>query len=570
MIAGAAAGELVDCGEGPPDPAWGEERTIRAAVLRHLLITEEWPVDAKGVRLRGARIGGLLDLEATVVRCPLALEECYLEANEPARLDYASASRVTLARCHLAGLSGWMLTARALGLSGSTFTDQLYLRNADIAGNLSCVGAHLTGADSDGNALDADGLKVGGDVFLRGGFTAAGAVRLSGADITGNFECDGAQLTGADSHGNALVADGLKVGGDVFLIDMFTAAGAVRLPGADITGNLECDGAKLTGASTDGDALLADGLKTGGNVFLRGGFTAAGTVSLFSARVGGSVDLMPTALAKDPKVGLNAAGAQIAGILRWAPASAVSGQVNLEDASVGRLDDDWRSGRSNGYWPTGGRLRLDGFTYGRFGGQQQATVEQRLAWIRSQYQQGPARSTAEFATQPYEHLAAVYQQAGQDSEARKVAIARRTNLRKYGDLNWYRWFGNWFLDWSIKYGYQTWRAAILLAAVFGIFWVLTILAQQHHLIAWVGDIPGLHIVPSATRCTSAYPCFYPFGYTVDTVIPFLNLRQADFWGPDGSSPWGVAFTVATWVATGLGWALAYLIGTGYGGLYRRD
>ena len=129
MVAGAASGELVDCGEGPFSlaemQAWEADRTLRAAVLRHLLITGEWPVDAKGVRLRGARIGGLLDLEAAAVRCPLALEECYLDADEPARLDHASASRVTLAKCHLAGLSGQMLTARQLDLRGSTLTHRL-------------------------------------------------------------------------------------------------------------------------------------------------------------------------------------------------------------------------------------------------------------------------------------------------------------------------------------------------------------------------------------------------------------------------------------------------------------
>jgi hypothetical protein len=42
MIAAAAAGELVDRGEGLFSLAemrmWGEERTIRAAVLRHLLV----------------------------------------------------------------------------------------------------------------------------------------------------------------------------------------------------------------------------------------------------------------------------------------------------------------------------------------------------------------------------------------------------------------------------------------------------------------------------------------------------------------------------------------------------
>ena len=30
-------------------------------------------------------------------------------------------------------------------------------------------------------------MKVGGDVFLDDGFTAAGAVRLAGADITGQL-----------------------------------------------------------------------------------------------------------------------------------------------------------------------------------------------------------------------------------------------------------------------------------------------------------------------------------------------------------------------------------------------
>ena len=183
MVAGAAAGELVDRGEGPftlaEMQAWAEERTVRAAVLRHLLIAGQWPVDAKGVRLRGVRISGLLDLEAAALRCPLWLDCCYLDADEPVCLDYATASRLTLTGCQLAGLTGEMLTARALDLSRSTLSALLRLADADITGPLSCSGAQLTGSDDDGNALVADGIKVGGGVFLDDGFTAAGAVRLS-------------------------------------------------------------------------------------------------------------------------------------------------------------------------------------------------------------------------------------------------------------------------------------------------------------------------------------------------------------------------------------------------------
>jgi len=74
MVANAAAGELVDRGVGPFNlaemQAWGEDRTIRSVVLRHLVVAEHWPVDVKGVRLRGLRISGRLDLEAGVPSLP--------------------------------------------------------------------------------------------------------------------------------------------------------------------------------------------------------------------------------------------------------------------------------------------------------------------------------------------------------------------------------------------------------------------------------------------------------------------------------------------------------------------
>ena len=676
MVAGAAAGELVDRGKGPfalaEMQAWANERTVRAAVLRYLLIAGQWPVNEKGVRLRGVRIGGLLDLEGTALRCPLLLDCCYLDADEPVCLDDATVSRLTLTGCQMAGLTGKMLTARALSLSRSTLSASLRLPGAEITGPLDCSGAQLTGRDSHGNALVAEMMKVSGGVFLNEGFTAAGAVRLIGADITGQLDCSGArltgtdtngmalaayglkvsggvflrwgftaagavrlvdaditgpldcsrgQLTGTDSHGNALWADGLKVSGGVFLNQGFTAAGAIRLVRADITGQLDCSGARLTGRDTNGMALATFGLKVSGGVFLRWGFTAAGavrlaganitgqldcrgaqltgtdregrallggglkvsgdvflnedftaagTISLASAQVGGSVRLTSTALAGENKVALNAPRAQITGTLEWAPAEPVSGQVNLEGATVGNLDDDWSSERPNGCWPTGGRLRLDGFTYGRFGGTQQATVQQRLAWIRSQYRPPATDSTADFATQPYEQLAAVYRQAGQDTRARKVASARRADLRTYGNLNPYHKAGNWFLDKTIKYGYQAWRAGVGLAAVFVVFAALSFVAQHHHLMVPTGDTEGLRPAPSATECTSNYPCFYPVGYAVDTVIPIINVHQAEYWGPYGQVPWGRAWVAGTWIATGLGWALATLLVAGYTGLVRRD
>ena len=123
---------------------------------------------------------------------------------------------------------------------------------------------------------------------------------------------------------------------------------------------------------------------------------------------------------------------------------------------------------------------------------------------------------------------------------------------------------------TIKYGYQAWRAGVGLAALFGIVLALSVLGQHQHVMVPVGDIKGLRPVPSATQCTSNYPCFYPAGYTVDTVIPLVNVHQAEYWGPDGHAAWGWLWVGSAWVATGLGWALATLLVAGYTGLVRQE
>jgi hypothetical protein len=67
------------------------------------------------------------------------------------------------------------------------------------------------------------------------------------ARITVQLICRGATLNGVDRDGNALVCDRLIADG-LFLDEGFTAAGAVRLPDANIAGQLNCRRAKLTGA----------------------------------------------------------------------------------------------------------------------------------------------------------------------------------------------------------------------------------------------------------------------------------------------------------------------------------
>jgi hypothetical protein len=250
--------------------SWGKSRTISAVVIRDILRGRlAADPDPHGLRLRGARITGRLDLENLTTDVNLELRDCLLEEGVLAR--GARLAFVGLTGCRLDHPAEPPLAADRLTCS------VLALSNAKITGHAS-VGA----------------------VCLHGG-----AVRLTGAHIGGSLECDGANLY--DDVGPALLADGLHVGQDIFLREGFTATGAgeggaVRLTGAHIGGSLLCDGANVRNDS--GPALVAYGLQIGQSVFLRGGFSAIGVgergaVRLISGHIGGNLDCTGAELRND-------------------------------------------------------------------------------------------------------------------------------------------------------------------------------------------------------------------------------------------------------------------------------
>ena len=194
------------------------------------------------------------------------------------------------------------------------------LAGAHIGGQLGCIGAELR--NDSGPALAADGLQVGQDMYLSGGFTATGsggggAVRLLGAHIGGQLGCIGAELR--NDSGPALAADSLQVSLSMYLSGGFTATGsggggAVRLLGAHIGGQLGCTGAELRNDS--GPALAADSLQVSLSMYLSGGFTATGSggggaVRLLGAHIGGQLGCTGAELRNDSGPALAADGLQV-------------------------------------------------------------------------------------------------------------------------------------------------------------------------------------------------------------------------------------------------------------------
>ena len=314
LVEHVGCGEMLDLAAGNEavDEAamrsWGISRTCRASVIRDILRGRlAVDPDPHGLRLRGARITGRLDLENIATDVNLELRDCLLEEGIVAR--GARLAFVGLAGCrleHLAEppLAADRLTCSVLALSGARITGHtsaravrmlggaVRLTGAHVGGSLLCDGASLR--NDSGPALVAYSLQVGQGICLRRGFTATGvgeggAVRLVGAHISGSVDCEGAKLF--NDSGPALYADSLQVDQDMFLTGGFTATGsggegAICLVRSRIGGHLDCTGAALRNDS--GPALDAYSLQVGQGMHLFGGFTATGSSSFWTINLTGA------------------------------------------------------------------------------------------------------------------------------------------------------------------------------------------------------------------------------------------------------------------------------------------
>jgi hypothetical protein len=205
---------------------------------------------------------------------------------------------------------------------------EVRLVGATIGGNLECDGAQFL--NSKGRAFNANGVEIKGDAFFNG-FKAEGEVTLVGATIGGNLECDGAQFL--NSNGDAFSADGVGIKGDAFLRNGFKAKGEVTLLGATIGGSLNCDGAQFL--NSKGDAFSADGVGIKGDAFLRNGFKAEGEVRLLGATIGGSLNCNGAQFLNSKGDALSADGAEIKGDALLRNGFKAEGGVRLVGAIIG-------------------------------------------------------------------------------------------------------------------------------------------------------------------------------------------------------------------------------------------
>jgi len=607
----ARCGHPTDDNQNNPESAdsWGPERGIRAELIRWLCVNRDAAnlIDPRGILIYAARIDGALDLSFASIGLRLHFARCRI--TDRINLRFAQLDGLAMNGSVTTGIDGDGLTVRGdVNLrNGFCARGEVRLLGADVGGNLDCSGGQFTNPNED--ALSADGASVKGNVFLRHGFNAEGGVRLPGADIGGDLACNGGKLQNPGRR--ALIADRAKVKGGVFLSGGFSAEGEVRLLGADIEASLDCS--EGTFANPGGHALSVDRTKVKGDVFLRHQFSAQGEVTMIGADVGGVLNcgggmfsnpgkyafsadgarIKRSVVMRDgctTKGGIRLVGVDVGGVLeitdaKFSEGSSIDAErahvngglfwrgmpetpvvLDLNHASVGPIADDGELS-----WPKQGNLNLDGFVYSRFGdGPKDATS--RLEWLGRQ-------QAGQFTPQPFQQLAKVLREDGDNFGAARVLFAMEDQRRKYGKLGLLTWLWLCFLRVLTGYGYRPlypllWGIPIVVLGSV-LFWT-----GYHHGAITPTDKDAYEVFESLhpRACADADPpCYYvEFSapvYSLETFTPIvdLGLGQKEHWMPNPhQGSWGEFLRVYLWIHIGLGLlltalsvkALASILGSG--------
>jgi hypothetical protein len=447
--------------------------------------------------------------------------------------------------------------------------------------------------------LMAEGCRIRLDLALNAGCSIAGEVRLKRAEITGDLHCARMKLQTEDGSAarRPFVADFARIDGDATLSEGFEAVGEVRFVGARIGGDFHAGRARVTGlvepSGARSAALVLDRIEVAGSVFLDAGFAAAGRVCLRRARIGGDLDCTAAAFdmvgdaAWGDGVGLRLDRARIGGTLYLRQLQGPLLGASLADARVKVLADDAST------W--GERIVLDGFMYSRFGEGTPVDAPFRLAWLQ---RQEAAHLDADFRMGPWQRLIGVLRRMGHAADASQVAMVREARLRRIGRIGasapraW-RW-----LPRSVHrafgllagYGHRPQRVVAWLVGVWlacgAAFW----LAAQEGAFAPADPAVFADARYAACRAPAArwtdcralpqeHPRFDALGYSLDLLLPLVQLRQREAWQPGGRASavaprwdldWVDGARVLGWVEAVFGWIATLVLIASIAGWTDRD
>ncbi len=545
LIEGIGTGAFDRVGAGGLPQGNDESRRVRADLVRFLLLARSGApmMHEKGLRLGGAWITGVLDLEGCRVPRDIGLLDCRFEATPVLR---------------------------------SAVIDTLAFDGSDLPG------------------FAADRLEARGDLLFRSA-TVRGPISLRGSRIGGDLNFDGATL---DNQGDrALSAERSSVRGGVLLRGA-KIRGGLAVPGARIGGDLDLIGATLD--RPDGLALESDSVQVDGDVALRLAAVSGG-VSLVTARIGGDVDLTGAHISRagDMAVNLNRATAKGALFLR--SGARIEGALSLNGANFGAIVDE------PACWPAKGDLLLNRCLYGALlGGAVESTTrldwlsrQTPERWGEDFWPQPYEQLATVLGEMGHDE-----DKRRVLIEKERLARRARRGRASYGVTRALLAVKDAAMGVSTGYGRLPLLALVWIFAIWGIgAGVYAYLDHEHAMRPnapvilrspeWV-----LCAVPADSRATlpslgqeraglaqpgeaqlacyrrqpeaSAYPKFNAAMLSADAIVPGLGSGQKDYWSPDTRSAHGYAGKWFMYFQTVAGLALGLLAVAGFSGIVKSN
>lgn len=267
---------------------WGPQRTVRARVLRTLLLNgPHEPGEIAALKIRGALVTGSLELRYAAVDSVVHLTHCRFEAAPDfvgAHLRYLS-----LRDSEMPGLS--VTRARidgSLRLTRCRFGGPVRLDGAQIAGALFLEGVEVDVPAPTHSVLQLNQITVDDDLCARG-LRAHGLIRLDGAGVAGSLDLEDAELSNPGDR--VLDAEAVEIGANL-LGRRLRAQGRIDLRGARIPGRVDLLDAHLS--NPGGTALRASSCVIG-EFWLRRGPRVEGLLNLRRSEIN-QLDVEPEML----------------------------------------------------------------------------------------------------------------------------------------------------------------------------------------------------------------------------------------------------------------------------------
>lgn len=541
IVARLQSGNFDRLGDGILPTQADPTRSVRAPFLRFLILGGEpgFRPHEKGVLIRGAWITEVLDLEACRVFRDIGLNDCHFEATPILRA--AIINRLFLDGSRLPGLQGERLEARG----------GVYLRGAEVEG----------------------------------------AVNLDQARLGGNLQCDGAAIRNRGDYallGRSLEARNVLLRGAML-------RGGINLSGAVLAADLDAAGASIP--AFDRMALDAGEIACHGSVVLRG-TRITGEVRLIGSAIAGDLDCSGTTVENAGQTAIEASRVVVKGAFFLRREARLDGTLALTGASIGTIHDEAAS------WPRAGDLLLNRCRYGAFI-DGPVDAESRLDWLA---RQTPKRWGEDFWPQPYEQLAAVFREMGHGEDASSVLVIkerlqRRARRARTENPVWRAilFVADGILGITLGYGRRPLFALVWLV----FFWLVgvAIFAYAEREGALMPNSAVVLRAPEWTLCgiergeqrplvatglsqglaapgqnqlacfrqrweASSYPAFSPWMYSLDTLLPVLDMGQRTFWRPNPTKPGGRAAINYFYFQSVVGWALSLLAVAGFSGLVK--